>query len=251
MEPVNLSAQTSTHFWQVNKKKKNGGRLKAMFHSLSVHCHCVSKARTLSTITRQIIHSGPAAFTSSTAEVVEVLWRKYHRDLKTHYSLEKVNQARQEKYVEAKDWLKKETRSSFMAEKFKKSPAHKELSKICVEASVLHLSSSSRFFSLCFNPQHVAEVHLDFDAILIGWSLDKIPYGTNRPAKNSSSYNVVHVVKTHNRCTRKTRHPKCATAHLHQRDESQERVFFFFFIIRVLENKLFNLSHLYFLFFLV
>lgn len=145
MEPVNLSAQTSTHFWQVNKKKKNGGRLKAMFHSLSVHCHCVSKARTLSTITRQIIHSGPAAFTSSTAEVVEVLWRKYHRDLKTHYSLEKVNQARQEKYVEAKDWLKKETRSSFMAEKFKKSPAHKELSKICVEASVLHLSSSSCF----------------------------------------------------------------------------------------------------------
>lgn len=145
MEPVNLSAQTSTHFWQVNKKKKNGGRLKAMFHSLSVHCHCVSKARTLSTITRQIIHSGPAAFTSSTAEVVEVLWRKYHRDLKTHYGLEKVNQARQEKYVEAKDWLKKETRSSFMAEKFKKSPAHKELSKICVEASVLHLSSSSCF----------------------------------------------------------------------------------------------------------
>lgn len=32
-----------------------------------------------------------------------------------------------------------------MAEKFKKSPAHKELSKICVEASVLHLSSSSCF----------------------------------------------------------------------------------------------------------
>lgn len=44
---------------------------------------------------------------------------------------------------------------------------------------------------------------------------------------------------------------KCGTAHLHQRDESQESFFFlsFFFIIRVLENKLFNLSQLYFLFF--
>lgn len=234
MEPVNLSAQTSTHFWQVNKKKKNGGRLKAMFHSLSVHCHCVSKARTLSTITRQIIHSGPAAFTSSTAEVVEALFmKKISPWFKNPLQLGKGQPSQTGKVCGGKRLIKKETRSSFMAEKFKKSPAHKELSKICVEASVLHLSSSSRFFSLCFNPQHVAEVHLDFDAILIGWSLDKIPYGTNRPAKNSSSYNVVHVVKTHNRCTRKTRHPKCATAHLHQRDESQERVFSFSFLSSV------------------
>lgn len=146
MEPVNLSAQTSTHFWQVNKKKKNGGRLKAMFHSLSVHCHCVSKARTLSTITRQIIHSGPAAFTSSTAEVVEALFmKKISPWFKNPLQLGKGQPSQTGKVCGGKRLIKKETRSSFMAEKFKKSPAHKELSKICVEASVLHLSSSSCF----------------------------------------------------------------------------------------------------------
>lgn len=145
MEPVNLSARTSTHFWQVNKKKKKWrqtqGNVSFAVCPLSL---CVQSSNTLNH------HETDHPLWSSCFHILDCwsgrsFMKKISPWFKNPLQLGKGQPSQKGKVCGGKRLIKKETRSSFMTEKFKKSPAHKELSKICVEASVLHLSSSSCF----------------------------------------------------------------------------------------------------------